>query len=47
MNSLRAEMFVYPTLRVPFGGDIIGRRSLLFGVYARGSKIPNTGDKNV
>ena len=31
--------FVYPTLPLSFGGDIRNRRSLLSGVYARGSKI--------
>ena len=30
---------VYPALPVSFGGDIKSRRSLLSGVYARGSKI--------
>ena len=29
---------VYPVLPVPFGGDTKSRRSLLYGVYARGSK---------
>ena len=29
---------VYPTLLVSFGGDTKSRRSLLSGVYARGSK---------
>ena len=29
---------VYPALPVPFGGDTKSRRSLLLGVYARGSK---------
>ena len=32
---------VYPALPVSFGGDIKSRRSLLFGVYARGSKRPH------
>ena len=30
---------VYPALPVSFGGDTKSRRSLLSGVYARGSKI--------
>ena len=30
---------VYPSLPVSFGGDTKSRRSLLSGVYARGSKI--------
>ena len=30
---------VYPGLPVSFGGDTKSRRSLLSGVYARGSKI--------
>ena len=30
---------VYPALPVSFGGDTKSRRSLLAGVYARGSKI--------
>ena len=30
---------VYPSLSVSFGGDTKRRRSLLSGVYARGSKI--------
>ena len=30
---------VYPALLVSFGGDTKSRRSLLSGVYARGSKI--------
>ena len=30
---------VYPALPVSFGGDIKSRRSLLSGVYVRGSKI--------
>ena len=30
---------VYPTFPVSFGGDTKSRRSLLSGVYARGSKI--------
>ena len=35
---------VYPALPVPFGGDTKSRRSLLSGVYARGSKkIPHRG----
>ena len=34
---------VHPTLPVSFGGDTKSRRSLLSGVYARGSKISNTG----
>ena len=38
---------VYPTLPVSFGGDTKSRRSLLSGVYARGSKIPQTGGKCV
>ena len=29
---------VYPALPVSFGGDTKSRRSLLYGVYARGSK---------
>ena len=33
---------VYPTLPVYFGGYTKSRRSLVFGVYARGSKIPHT-----
>ena len=32
---------VYPALPVYFGGDTKSRRSLLSGVYARGSKIPH------
>ena len=32
---------VYPALPVSFGGDTKSRRSLLSGVYARGSKIPH------
>ena len=32
---------VYPALPVSFGGDTKRRRSLLSGVYARGSKIPH------
>ena len=36
---------VYPTLAVTFGGDAKSRRSLLSGVYARGSKISHTGGK--
>ena len=31
---------VYPALPVSFGGDTKSRRSLLSGVYARGSKRP-------
>ena len=34
---------VHPALPVSFGGDTKSRRSLLSGVYARGSKISNTG----
>ena len=32
---------VYPALPLSFGGDTKSRRSLLSGVYARGSKIPH------
>ena len=32
---------VYPALPVSFGGDTKSRRSLLSGVYARGSKRPH------
>ena len=32
---------VYPALPVSFGGDTQSRRSLLSGVYARGSKRPH------
>ena len=32
---------VYPALPVSFGGDTKSRRSLLSGVYARGSKSPH------
>ena len=32
---------VYPALPVSFGGDTKNRRSLLSGVYARGSKRPH------
>ena len=38
---------VYPALPVSFGGDTKSRRSLLSGVYARGSKISHTGSKCV
>ena len=39
LNSLRNfGNSVYPALPVSFGGDTKGRRSLLSGVYARGSK---------
>ena len=38
---------VYPALPVSFGGDTKSRRSLLSGVYARGSKRPCTGGKCV
>ena len=34
---------VYPALPVSFGGDTKSHRSLLSGVYARGSKISHTG----
>ena len=36
---------VYPSLLVSFGGDNKSRRSLLSGVYARGSKRSHTGGK--
>ena len=39
--------FVLPTLPVSFGRDTKSRWSLLPGVYARGSKISNTGGKCV
>ena len=39
--------FVYPTLSGSFGGDTIGRLSLLSGVYARESKIFHTEGKCV
>ena len=39
--------FLYPTLPVSFGGDTKSRRSLLSGVYARGSKRSHTGGKCV
>ena len=35
--------FLYPNLPVSFGRDTKSRRSLLSGVYARGSKIAHTG----
>ena len=38
---------VYPTLPVYFGGDTKSRRPLVFGVYARGSKIPHTVNTGV
>ena len=38
---------VYPVLQVSFEGDTKSRRSVLHGVYARGSKIPQTGGKCV
>ena len=34
---------IYPALPVFFGGDTKSRRSLLSGVYARGSKIFHAG----
>ena len=38
---------IYPALTLYFGGDTKGRRSLLSGVYARGSKRSHTGGKCV
>ena len=38
---------VYPALPVSFGGDTKSRRSLLSGVYARGSKNPTSPHRNV
>ena len=38
---------LYPTLPVSFGRDTKSRRSLLSGVYARGSKRSHAGGKCV
>ena len=38
---------VYPALLVSFGGDTKSCRSLLSGVYSRGTKLSHTGDINV
>ena len=34
---------IYPTLPLTFGGDSKSRRSVLSGVYARGTKTSHTG----
>ena len=43
------NLWQYPLLHFPvsFGGDTKCRRSLLSGVYARGSEIPHTWGKYV
>ena len=40
-NLFASELWAYPALPVYFGGDSKSRRSLLSGVYARGSKRPH------